>query len=103
VLNAAFPALDHRRMMSRDQQRITEYLLAQNTVLREQLRGHRIRYTDAQRRRLAVTANKLGREVLAKIDTLVTPNTLLRWYRRLVAQKYDEHCRQCSPGQLPGS
>jgi len=75
--------------MSRDQQRITEYLLAENTVLREQLRSHSVRSTDAQRRRLAVAAKKLGRKALAKIDTLVTPNTLLRWYRRLVAQKYD--------------
>jgi hypothetical protein len=64
--------------MSRDQQHITEYQLAQNTVLREQLRGHRICYTDAQRRRLAVAAKKLGRKALAKIDTLVTPDTLLR-------------------------
>jgi hypothetical protein len=38
--------------MTRDSQRVTEDLLAENTVLREQLRGRRVRYTDAQRRRL---------------------------------------------------
>jgi transposase InsO family protein len=75
--------------MTRDQHRVTDYLLAENAVLREQLRGRRIRYTDAQRRRLATAAQKLGRKAVSKLDTLVTPDTLLRWYRRLVAQKYD--------------
>jgi putative transposase len=75
--------------MTRDHQRVTEYLLAENTVLREQLRGRRICYTDAQRRRLATAAKKLGRKALSQLDTLVTPDTLLRWYRRLVAKKYD--------------
>jgi hypothetical protein len=42
--------------MTRDHQRFTEYLLADNAVLREQLSGRRIRYTDAQRRRLAMAA-----------------------------------------------
>ena len=75
--------------MTRDHQKVTEYLLAENAVLREQLRGRRIVYTDAQRRRLATAAKKLGRKALRHLDTLVTPDTLLRWYRRLVAKKYD--------------
>ena len=75
--------------MTRDHQRVTEYLLAENAVLREQLRGRRCRFTDPQRRTLARAAYKLGRNALAKIDTLVTPDTLLRWYRKLVASKYD--------------
>jgi transcription initiation factor TFIIIB Brf1 subunit/transcription initiation factor TFIIB len=52
--------------MTRDQRTVTEYLLAKNAVLRQQLRGRRIRYTDAQRRRLAAAAKKLGRKALAK-------------------------------------
>jgi hypothetical protein len=75
--------------ITRDQRLVTEYLLAENAVLRQQLGGHRIRCTDAQRRKLATAAKKLGRKALSKLDTLVTPDTLLRWYRRLVAQKYD--------------
>jgi hypothetical protein len=75
--------------MTRDKRLVTEYLLAENAVLRQQLGGHRIRCTDAQRRRLATAAKKLGRKALSKLDTLVTPDTLLRRYRRLVAQKYD--------------
>jgi putative transposase len=80
--------------MTRDQHRVTEYLLAENAVLRQQLVGRRIRYTNAQRRRLGTAAEKLGRKALSKIDTLVTPQTLLRWYRRLVAQKYDGTARR---------
>jgi transposase InsO family protein len=75
--------------MTRDHQKVTQYLVAENAVLREQLRGQRLRYTDAQRRRLAIAAKKLGRKALRQLDTLVTPDTLLRWYRRLVAEKYD--------------
>jgi transcription initiation factor TFIIIB Brf1 subunit/transcription initiation factor TFIIB len=74
--------------MTRDQRRVTEYLVAENAVLRQQLCGRRIRYTDAQRRKLAIAAKRLGRKALAKLDTLVTPQTLLRWYRQLVARKY---------------
>ena len=47
---------------------------------------------DAQRRRLALAAMRLGRKALSRIDTLVTPDTL-RWYRRLVAKKYDSSGR----------
>lgn len=75
--------------MTRDQQKVVAYLLAENEVLREQLCGKRIRFSDAQRRRLARAAKALGRARLAKLPTLVTPETLLRWYRRLVANKYD--------------
>src|SRR5262249_17847821 len=75
--------------MTRDHHKVTEYLLAENAVLREQLRGRRLRYTDAQRRRLASAAKNLGRKAFSQLETLVTPDTLLRWYRRLVAHKYD--------------
>jgi transposase InsO family protein len=58
-------------------------------VLREQLGARRLRLSDAQRCRLAAKAKKIGRRGLFEIHTLVTPDTLLRWYRRLVAKKYD--------------
>ncbi|HEX7451747.1 MAG TPA: integrase core domain-containing protein [Polyangiaceae bacterium] len=83
--------------MTRNQNCMTEYLIAENAVLREQLRGQRIRYTDAQRRKLAIAANKLGRRELSMLDTLVTPRTLLGWYRKLVAKKYDGTARR-GPG-----
>jgi hypothetical protein len=58
-------------------------------VLREQLGGRRVRFTDDQRRRLAAKAKGLGRKLLAEVATLVTPETLLAWHRKLIAQKYD--------------
>ena len=66
-----------------------DYLREENRVLREQLGDRRLRLTDDQRRRLATKAKGLGRRVLAEVATLVTPETLLAWHRRLIAQKYD--------------
>ena len=62
-----------------------EYLQAENRSLREQLGKKRIRWTDAQRHRLAEKAKAIGRSGLRALDTIVTPDTLLRWYRNLVA------------------
>lgn len=71
------------------QQAVIAYLLEENKVLREQLGGRRLRLSDAQRRRLAVKGKALGRKALSEIAGMVTPDTILRWYRRLVAKKYD--------------
>jgi hypothetical protein len=68
---------------------VIDYLREENRVLREQLGGRRVRFHDDQRRSLAVKAKRLGRRVLAEIATLVTPETLLAWHRKLIAQKYD--------------
>ena len=68
---------------------IIDYLREENRVLREQLGSRRLRLTDDQRRRLAAKARGLGRKVLADVATIVTPETLLRWHRQLIAQKYD--------------
>ena len=75
--------------VNRGQQDLIEYLQEENRVLREQLGAKRLLFTDVQRRRLAAKARKIGRKRLFEIGTLVTPDTLLRWYRRLIAKKYD--------------
>jgi putative transposase len=75
--------------VGRQQQEAIEYLKAENLALREKLGGKRLRFTDAQRRRLARKAKPLGRRRLREISPIVTPDTLLRWYRELVAKKYD--------------
>src|SRR2546427_11740674 len=75
--------------VNRQQLDVIEYLKAENRALREQLGGKRLRFTDAQRRRLARKAKRLGRRRLEEISPIVTSDTLLRWYRELVAQKYD--------------
>jgi putative transposase len=84
--------------MNQDQQQVIEYLREENRVLREQLGNRRILFNDDQRRRLAVRAKGLGRKLLAEVATLVTPNTLLAWHRKLIAQKYDGHEKR-GPGR----
>jgi putative transposase len=69
------------------QQRHTiEYLREENRVLREQLGGWRLRLNNEQRRRLAAKAKGRARRLLAEIVTIVTPETLLVWYRELIVQ-----------------
>ncbi len=75
--------------VNRSQQDVIAYLQAENRMLRERLGEGRLIFTDGQRRRLALRAKAIGRKGLLAIDTLVTPDTLLRWYRRLIAKKYD--------------
>src|SRR5216684_8059012 len=75
--------------MNQRQLQIIDYLREENRVLREQLGGRRVRLNDDQRRRLAARAKGLGRKLLAQLATLVTPETLLAWHRRLIAKKYD--------------
>jgi putative transposase len=73
--------------VNRHQQDVIDYLREENRVLRA-VHGSRLRLTDDQRRRLAVKGKVLGRRRLAAVAGIVTPDTILRWYRRLVAQKY---------------
>src|SRR5216684_7459994 len=75
--------------MNQRQQQIIDYLREENRVLRDQLGGRRVRLNDDQRRRLAAKAKGLGRKLLAEFATIVTPETLLAWHRKLIAQKYD--------------
>lgn len=76
-------------ILNEQQQRAIEYLREENRVLREQLGGKRIRLNDDQRRRLAAKGKALGRKLLCKICTIVTPDTILYWHRQLIAKKYD--------------
>ncbi|MEO0717235.1 MAG: hypothetical protein AAFY58_09650, partial [Planctomycetota bacterium] len=71
------------------QQRVIEYLEAENQILREQIGAKRVRLTDCERRGLAVLGNGIARKALSDICSIVTPDTFLRWHRTLVARKYD--------------
>ena len=75
--------------MNQRQLLVIDYLREENRVLREQLDGRRLRLDDNQRRRLAAKAKGLGRKVLTEVASIVTPETLLAWHRKLIAQKYD--------------
>ena len=82
----------------REQSKLIEYLQAENRALREQLGNRRLRFTDAQRRRLAVKGKALGRMLLREYACIVSPDTILRWYRDLIAKKYDGSAKR-SPGR----
>ena len=68
---------------------VIEFLQAENRLLKGRLRGRRIRFTDAERFLLARKAKAVGRKALLELDTIVSPDTLLRWHRQLVAQKWN--------------
>jgi transposase InsO family protein len=90
--------------VNQQQQQVIEYLRTENHVLREKLGKKRILLNDDQRRRLAVKAKVLGRKLLEGIGCLVTPDTLLRWHRHLVAQKWDySQRREKKMGRPPTS
>src|SRR5580692_2562506 len=84
--------------MNQRQLQIIDSLREENRVLRAQLGGRRVRLNDDQRRRLAAKAKGLGRKILAEVATIVTPETLLAWHRKLIAQKYDGSARR-APGR----
>jgi len=68
---------------------VIEFLQAENRLLKDRLRGKRIRFTDAERALLARKAKAVGRKALMELETIVSPDTLLRWHRRLIAEKWN--------------
>jgi putative transposase len=73
----------------RHQQQVITYLQAENRILKAHLGSRQLRLTNTERRRLAALAYPLGRQRLQEVATIATPDTLLRWYHRLIAQKFD--------------
>jgi transposase InsO family protein len=74
--------------LDRREREMLAYLIEENRVLRQQLGGRRLRLTEDDRRKLAARAYRLGRHALREVATIVTPDTLLRWHRRLIARKW---------------
>ncbi|MPZ44605.1 MAG: helix-turn-helix domain-containing protein [Betaproteobacteria bacterium] len=69
-------------------------------MLKKRLRDKRIRFTDEERALLARKAKAVGRKSPLGLDTSISPDTLMRWHRRLVAEKWNFNKRR-SPGR-PG-
>ena len=78
-----------------------DYLREQVRVLVEhqENQGNRIRLTNRQRMRVAAKARRLSRKMLEQCTELFTPDTIMRWFRELVAQKYDGSRNRTSPGR----
>lgn len=88
--------------IEREQTAVIDYLKEENRVLHQQLAGKRLKLSDTDRQRLATRAYRLGKRKLEEIATIVTPRTLLRWYQRLMAKKFDgSEQRKRSPGRPP--
>ena len=68
-------------------------------MYREHFKDKRLRFTDQRRRRLSVKAKALGRKTLEQFAGIVTPDTLMRWFNKLVAKKYDGSTKR-GPGGL---
>jgi len=74
---------------NQQQQEVIEYLRTENSVLRKKFGKKRILLNDDERRRLAVKGRVPDHKTLPEIGTLFTPDTILRWHRQLVANKWD--------------
>jgi len=87
--------------VNRHQTDVNAYLVEENRVLKEQLKGRRLRLTDDQRRRLAAKGKRIGRRALNRVATIVTPDTIMRWHRRLIAAKWTHKTRRVGrPGLM---
>jgi hypothetical protein len=75
-----------------------EYLIAENRVLRSHLPA-RLPLTNSQRMTLAEIGKRLGRKGLSQIASIAKPETILAWYRKLIAQKFDGSKHRNYPGR----
>jgi putative transposase len=77
-----------------------EYLAAENRILKAQIKT-RLLLSDAEKATLAEIARRLGRKALEEVAAVAKPETILGWYRKLIAQKYDGSKSRRSRGRPP--
>jgi putative transposase len=75
-----------------------EYLVTENRILRHQITGH-VRLSDGERKTLAELGKRLGKKVLKEVASIITPDTILAWHRKLIAQKFDGSQKRQVPGR----
>ncbi|RJP79793.1 MAG: hypothetical protein C4522_09300 [Desulfobacteraceae bacterium] len=78
-----------------------EYLAAENEILKTKL-DKPVRLTDPERIRLAQIGKRIGLKALKSIACIVKPETILKWFRELVAGKFDGSKNRNYPGR-PGT
>ncbi len=78
----------------REQEAVVVYQKEEIRALREMLGGKPPRFTDAQRRRLALKARLLSHASLRELGSLVSPDTLTRWFRKYAGAKYDSNAKR---------
>jgi putative transposase len=77
-----------------------EYLAAENRILRNQITG-RLRFSDGERKTLAEIGIELGKQALEEMATVVKPETILAWHRKLLAEKFDGSQKRQALGRPP--
>src|SRR4029077_19335267 len=75
-----------------------EYLAAENRILKAQLKG-RLTLSDAERATLGEIGRRLGRKLLGDVANVAQPDTILAWYRKYVARKFDGSKVRQGPGR----
>src|SRR5499433_1497868 len=75
-----------------------EYLVTENRILRNQVTG-RMRLTDGERKTLAEIGQKLGKQALKEVATIVKPDTILGGHRQIIKQKIDGSQQRKPPGR----
>jgi Integrase core domain len=75
-----------------------EYLVAENRILKSQLKG-RLKLSDVERTKLGEIGHRLGRKALGEVTATALPDTILAWYRRLIARKFDGSQARRAPGR----
>jgi hypothetical protein len=81
-----------------DQELLLEYLVAENRILKSQLKG-RLKLSDVERTKLGEIGHRLGRKALGEVAATALPDTILAWYRRLIARKFDGSQARRAPGR----
>src|SRR5436190_3006439 len=77
-----------------------EYLAAENRILRTKLPA-RLRPSNPERITLGEIGKRLGRKELREMAEVAKPDTILNWYRKLIAQKFDGSQHRQYPGRPP--
>jgi hypothetical protein len=104
-IGAKRPFMDWARMLAYvrgtvDQELLArnEYLATENRILKDQLKG-RLMLSDAERATLGEIGHRPGRKVLAEVATVARPDTILAWYRKLIARKFSGSQARQGPGR----